>query len=79
MAITVGLLIIHYHNNWVNNWTVLVTIFGWIALVKGILLLAVPKLSTIFKALHKSENIYKYIAPVAIILGVVFGYFGFFS
>src|SRR5579863_8212 len=31
-----GLTIIRMHNKWVRNWTVLVTITGWIALLAGL-------------------------------------------
>jgi len=42
LAIIIGILIIEYHNIWSNDWTVLITIIGWIALIKGIILLAFP-------------------------------------
>ncbi|HLK17518.1 MAG TPA: hypothetical protein VKT81_01140 [Bryobacteraceae bacterium] len=31
-----GLAIVRVHNSWVRNWTILVTITGWAALVLGI-------------------------------------------
>jgi hypothetical protein len=43
VAVIIGFLIIHYHNFWVGNWTVLITIVGWLALIKGILIIAVPQ------------------------------------
>ena len=39
----IGLAIVNYHNRWTKNWTVLITILGWLALVKGILLIAFPQ------------------------------------
>ena len=39
----IGLLIVTYHNRWAKNWTVLITVLGWLALLKGILLIAFPQ------------------------------------
>jgi len=77
MAIVFGMLIVEYHNIWIKDWTVLVTIIGWMALVKGIILLAFPQFFDIFKPMLKSENLNKFMLPLVLILGLVFGYFGF--
>lgn len=79
MAIILGFLILENHNIWVKNWTVLITIIGWVALIKGVFLLAFPKSFDIYKPLLKAENLTKFLAPFVIILGLVFAYFGFFS
>lgn len=77
VAIVFGLLIIENHNYWVKNWTVLITIVGWIALIKGIFLLAFPTSLNVFKSLLEFENSLKYLAPLVIIFGLIFAYFGF--
>ena len=79
MAIVFGFLILENHHHWVKNWTVLITIIGWIALIKGVLLLALPKTLNIFKPLLKTESLNKSLAPLVIIFGIVFIYLGFFS
>lgn len=79
LAIIIGLLIVDNHNYWVKNWTVVITIIGWIALLKGILLLAFPTLSKIYKPLFKSENFYKILGPLVLIFGLLFTYLGFFN
>ena len=43
ITVVIGLLIVAYHNRWTKNWTVLITILGWLALVKGISLIAFPQ------------------------------------
>ncbi|MFH1375208.1 MAG: hypothetical protein ABIH35_00895 [Patescibacteria group bacterium] len=78
MALVAGFAIVSYHNIWENNWTVLVTIVGWIALIKGILLLVSPKSFAFFKPLFKADNLAKFII-FPIILGLVFAYFGFLA
>ena len=42
-TVVLGLLMVNYHNIWVKDWTVLVTIVGWAALIKGVLLITVPR------------------------------------
>lgn len=42
IATMVGLLLVVSHNVWEANWRVIVTIFGWGILVKGILYMALP-------------------------------------
>ena len=43
ITVVIGLLIVTYHNRWTKNWAVLITILGWLALVKGIFLIAFPQ------------------------------------
>jgi hypothetical protein len=43
ITLIIGLLIVNYHNRWAKNWTVLITILGWLALLKGIFLIAFPQ------------------------------------
>mgnify|MGYP000176752315 CR=1 FL=1 len=42
LAIITGLLIVMVHNVWVISWPVIITIFGWLGLIKGILLVVFP-------------------------------------
>jgi len=42
LAIIIGLLNILFHNIWVGDWRLLITIFGWSALFKGLFLFTFP-------------------------------------
>ncbi len=42
LALIIGLLIVLFHNVWEANWAVLITIFGWIGLIKGVWLIIFP-------------------------------------
>ncbi len=42
MAIIIGLLNILVHNIWVTDWRLIITLFGWIALSKGLFLFIFP-------------------------------------
>lgn len=43
IAIIIGLLNILFHNTWSADWTVIITLIGWIALIKGISLFIFPR------------------------------------
>jgi hypothetical protein len=45
LSLFLGLTSVLLHNVWVLNWHVLITIFGWLALVKGIIVIAWPEIS----------------------------------
>lgn len=41
-AIIIGLVNILLYNEWVTNWTFIITLFGWIALFIGLALFVIP-------------------------------------
>ena len=64
ICITIGLINVLIHNIWEANVSVIVTIIGWISLIKGILLFANPK-----KAIKKiTELNFKLIQVVYVFL-----------
>ena len=77
VALLAGYSLVTFHNDWVKSWEVLVTILGWLALIKGVMLLAFPStFLSVVKPWVKSKNL-SGMAAVAVVLGLVFGYFGF--
>ncbi|MBT3407306.1 hypothetical protein HOK68_00970 [Candidatus Woesearchaeota archaeon] len=42
LSLILGLFTVLLHNLWVSDWRVIITIFGWLALLKGILILGCP-------------------------------------
>ncbi len=74
LAVIVGMLLVEYHNIWVKDWTVLITIIGWAALLKGILFIAFPKIISYFKGLYEYTVLW---GVVLLAIGLLFGYFGF--
>ena len=77
MALVAGVALVSYHNVWSQDWTVLVTIIGWLALIKGVMLLAFPSVfMKQFKGFAKTKYLHT-MSFVVLALGLVFGYFGF--
>jgi uncharacterized protein YjeT (DUF2065 family) len=78
LSTVAGFLIITYHNIWVQDWTVIITIFGWLALIKGILFLVFPNKLDFITDMYKKQNMVNIAALVALVIGVILGYYGFF-
>ena len=74
IALTLGMLLVEYHNVWVPNWPVLITFIGWGMLLKGIMLIAFPQCILFFKGWCQNTRAW---GIVMIALGLLFGYFGF--
>jgi len=78
MALAFGYLIVAFHNTWTKDLSVIITIVGWLALIKGILILIQPKIIVaLSKAIMKKESFLKIEAIVVIILGLAFSFLGF--
>ena len=76
-AVLIGMLLVEYHNIWVKDWTVLITIVGWGALIKGIMYIASPQtILGMGKGMVKNEKNW---GIFVILIGLVFGYFGFIA
>jgi len=41
-ALIFGLLIIQFHNVWVLDWPLIITLMGWLGLIKGVRLIVFP-------------------------------------
>lgn len=79
-ALTIGLVIVSAHNVWVQSWEVIITIFGWLAVVEGILLLLLPEeMSRIVAKWLKGKGLIVFGGIFYLILGIVLGYAGWFA
>ena len=78
MALVVGYLIVAFHNTWTKDLSVIITIVGCLAMIKGILILIRPNMIiALSKAMVQKESILKIEAIAVIILGLVFSFLGF--
>ena len=77
-ALVIGYLIVTFHNVWAADLSVIITVLGWLALIKGVLILVKPKLMVAMtKSLVEKKNFMKFEAIVAIVIGLVFAGLGF--
>jgi len=77
LTFLIGLAIVLAHNIWVKDWQVIITLFGWASLLKGLAILFFPEL--LMRYAKKIEN--KQWLPIALVIAVFIGliitYFGF--
>lgn len=75
-----GMILVTTHNVWVYEWTVLVTVIGWVMVVKSVFLLF---LGEIMMDITKWVMKKKALLMVGMLIGLVFGvyltYMGYFS
>ena len=74
LGIVIGMLLATYHNIWIRNWTVLITIIGWAFLIGGIITIVFPKSLSYFAKFYKQSRLW---GVFMICFGLMFGYFGF--
>ena len=69
LAITLGLINIIAHNLWVSDWRLIITLFGWISLIKGITRFAFPEIA--MKWIHQIDfKWFQFLLFLLFIIGV---------
>jgi len=76
IGIIFGMILVNYHNIWVKNWTVIITIISWIMLIGGVLVVIVPGALIYMKKLIKDNRLW---GVFMLLIGLVLGYFGFIA
>jgi hypothetical protein len=70
-SLLIGLLIVLVHNKWAANWSVIITILGWLSLIKGLWLIILPgTLSKMVSAYAKKTNFLVIHCLVILALGI---------
>ena len=79
-SLIIGLLIVLVHNMWIWRWPVIITIFGWLALIKGIILVIFPGLAVkLTQVYHKRKVLLAVNLIIFLLFGILLvirGYFG---
>jgi len=79
VALLFGLLIVLFHNVWAANWTIVITILGWLGFIKGAWLIILPNtVAKLTEAYRKNAALL--VVPLVIVLALgagltIFGYF----
>jgi hypothetical protein len=80
IALTSGLAIVALHNTWQCNWTVLITLFGWLAIIGGIVRMVAPQfIEQLGERIIANANFFVIDGWIAVLLGVLLSYFAYFD
>jgi len=75
LSFVVGLAVVRVHNHWAGNWTVLVTILGWLLLVGGLIRMLFPIwLAGLAADLVKNTGFIAGEAIVLLVIGIFLSY-----
>ncbi len=79
LALLFGFLVVLFHNVWAANWTVIITIFGWLGLIKGAWLIILPNTAAKLTEAYKKNTailvVHLFIVAAIGIFLTVMGYF----
>jgi hypothetical protein len=77
-ALLAGLAIVNAHNLWVSDWRVIITILGWLAIIRGALSLLFPnKMYGIGETILASRSGPMIGAVIIIVLGGILSWMGY--
>ncbi|MFH1404894.1 MAG: hypothetical protein ABIH21_02230 [Patescibacteria group bacterium] len=80
MTLIMGTMAVLFHNVWVGDWRIVVTIFCWLVLIKGVLLFVFPgSIKFWIKMIDKNNSIMMVSSVVMLIVGLYLGYMGFLA
>jgi len=77
IALAVGLLVVISHNIWVTSWPVVITIFGWLLLVQGVMRLFYPEVFAKRMKDMMAKNGFTVMAWVWLLVGLYLVWIGF--
>ena len=79
MSLFIGAFIISVHNFWIWDYSLIITIIGWLSFFKGFWLLSCFKCDSIFNYFAtRSELFYRFFGAIIVFLGVFFIYMGWY-
>jgi hypothetical protein len=77
VAALIGAVTLAFYSTWSLHWPVLITILGWLALLKGIAIMLFPaSLSPVYRK-FKASGIIMFSGIIALLVGAVLLYKGF--
>jgi hypothetical protein len=78
MDLAAGLAIVLTHNVWVASWRVLVTLIGWLLLIRGAVRIVAPEIVMGYAAkVIRNKQVIPSAGAVVGVLGLVLCYFGY--
>lgn len=70
LALILGLISLSLYNRWSGDWKVIVTIFGWLSLVKGIGAIVFPEMTQKLAEKFKNKPLF---IQIWLVIGILLG------
>ena len=77
ISFVIGIAMVLAYNVWTQGWQVIITILGWLALIKGLVLLFLPEHMKKWAKKMKMHNGCRLHWLILVFVGLVITYFGF--
>lgn len=77
LALMFGVAVLLFHNLWVADWRVVLTLLGWLGVAKGVLLLVFPQAAARLTSTFTHGSLLLGSAVFALLLGNWFCYVGY--
>ena len=79
LVFVIGYFLVAYHNIWTGGWIIIITIFGWLALLKGLMMIVIPEKSIkLYNSIKISKRQLGVYGVIVSVLGIIFTYLGYF-
>jgi len=79
IILAIGCLLIKFHNIWVKDWPIILTLFGWFAFIKGLFILVLPRAYLqLSRSLKKKKTHLIAEAILVVAVGIFLVYFSYF-
>jgi hypothetical protein len=79
LALTAGVAILLFHNLWVADWRVAITVLGWLSLLKGLARLLFPQAGQRFAGLLDGRATLVGLGVLILLLGAWLGTMGYLA
>lgn len=77
ISLVIGIAMVLAYNVWMWNWQIIITILGWLALLKGLALLFIPeKMKKWARKINNAQVMPIYLV-ILVIVGLIITYLGF--
>lgn len=77
ISLVIGIAMISAHNVWAKNWQVIITILGWLSLLKGLHLLFWPENAKKWAKKIENAPFLPFALVILIFIGLIITYLGF--
>lgn len=79
LALIFGDILVMIHNIWVTDWRIVISIIGWLALIKGTIRVVLPEMAfKVLTAFMEYDVFYYMVNLITLVVGVYLLYAGFF-